>query len=104
MATHEFHTMWQTIHGISFANVAKPILERLCLHFAAWGVYNLKECIKMKPEEIKLDDVEVKEVDLEKEIELIKSDYEQVDVAWNNDFDFIAKHFFELGLKTQKGE
>lgn len=42
-------------------------------------------------------------LDLEKEIELVKGDYEQVDVAWNNDFDFIAKHFFELGLKVQKG-
>ena len=51
-----------------------------------------------------LDILEVKEVDLEKEIELIKGDYEQVDVAWNNDFDFIARHFYELGLKTQKGE
>lgn len=51
-----------------------------------------------------LDTLEVKEVDLEKEIELVKGDYEQVDVAWNNDFDFIAEHFFELGLKTQKGE
>ena len=51
-----------------------------------------------------LDTIEVKEVDLEKEIELVKGDYEQVDVAWNNDFDFIAKHFFELGLKVQKGE
>ena len=47
-----------------------------------------------------LDDLEVKEVDLEKEIELVKGDYEQVDVAWNNDFDFIAKHFFELGLRA----
>lgn len=50
-----------------------------------------------------LDSLEVKEVDLEKEIEMIKGDYEQVDVAWNNDFDFIAKHFFELGLKAMKG-
>ena len=50
-----------------------------------------------------LNTLEVKEVDLEKEIELVKGDYEQVDVAWNNDFDFIAKHFFELGLKA-KGE
>jgi hypothetical protein len=48
--------------------------------------------------------VEVKEVDLEKEIELVKGDYEQVDVAWNDDFDFIARHFYELGLKAQKGE
>ena len=45
-----------------------------------------------------------KEVDLEKEIELIKGDYKQVDVAWNNDFDYIARHFFELGVKAQKGE
>ena len=45
-----------------------------------------------------------KEVDLEKEIELVKGDYEQVDVAWNDDFDFIARHFYELGLKARKGE
>lgn len=51
-----------------------------------------------------LNTIEVKDVNLEKEIELIKGDYEQVDVAWNNDFDFIARHFFELGLKAQKGE
>ena len=51
-----------------------------------------------------LDTLEVKEVDLEKEIELIKGDYEQVEVAWNNDFDFIARHFYELGLNAPKGE
>lgn len=51
-----------------------------------------------------LDTLEVKEVDLEEEIELVKGDYEQVDVAWNNDFDYIARHFFELGLKAQKGK
>ena len=50
----------------------------------------------------KLKNKEVKEVDLEKEIELIKGDYEQVDVAWNNDFDYIARHFFELGLKANQ--
>lgn len=49
-----------------------------------------------------LDTLEVKEVDLEKEIALVKGDYEQVDVAWNNDFDFIARHFFELGLKAKE--
>ena len=49
--------------------------------------------------------IKAKEVGLEKEIELIKGDYEQVDVAWNNDFDFIAKHFFELGIqKAKKGD
>lgn len=46
--------------------------------------------------------IKMKEVDLEKEIELVKGDYEQVDVAWNNDFDFIAKHFFELGIKSEE--
>ena len=51
-----------------------------------------------------LDTLSAKEVDLEEEIELTKGDYEQVDVAWNNDFDYIARHFFELGLKTKKGE
>ena len=51
-----------------------------------------------------LDTLSAKEVDLEEEIELTKGDYEQVDVAWNNDFDYIARHFFELGLKTKKEE
>jgi hypothetical protein len=50
----------------------------------------------------KINILEVKEVDLDKEIELIKGDYAQVDVAWNNDFDFIAKHFFALGLKSKQ--
>jgi hypothetical protein len=49
-----------------------------------------------------INTLEVKEVNLEEEIELIKGDYAQVDVAWNNDFDFIAKHFFELGLKAKQ--
>lgn len=39
---NEFNTLWQIIDGIQFANVAKHIIERLCLHFAAWGSYNLK--------------------------------------------------------------
>lgn len=45
-----------------------------------------------------IDTLETKEVDLEKEIAIVKEDYEQVDVAWNKDFDFIARHFFELGM------
>ena len=45
------------------------------------------------------------DVDLEKEIELVKGDYEQVSVEWNKDFDYIARHFFELGrLNTRKEE
>lgn len=54
-------------------------------------------CGLCKAESI-IDNLEVKEVDLAKEIELVKGDYAQVDVAWNKDFDFIAKHFFELGM------
>ena len=52
--------------------------------------------------------IEVKRVDLEKEIEEVKHNY-KVD---NNrhtsicsaDIEWIAEHFFELGLKAQKGE
>ena len=55
-------------------------------------------------QENELEFIEPKDIDLEKEIELIKGDYKQVDVAWNNDFDYIARHFFELGLKAQKRE
>ena len=53
-----------------------------------------------------LDDLEVKEVDLEKEL----STYLEVVKATDEDIDFVdfAKHFFELGMavssKAQKGE
>ena len=55
-----------------------------------------------------LDGLGVKEVDLEEEIEEVKHNY-KVD---NNrhtsicsaDIEWIAEHFFELGLKAQKGE
>jgi len=54
----------------------------------------------------KLDTLEVKEVDLEKEL----STYLEVVKATDEDVDFVdfAKHFFELGMsvrnKVQKGE
>jgi len=56
----------------------------------------------------KLDTIEVKEVDLEKEKDdywnkLCNSEFGELferDAKW---FDDIAKHFFELGLKVQKG-
>ena len=44
----------------------------------------------------------VKEADLEEDVEKILEEYD-----WNYDkidFDDFAKHFFELGLKAQKGE
>ena len=46
---------------------------------------------------VTMDEQEQPEVDLDKEIELVKGDYEQVGVEWNKDFDCIARHFFELG-------
>ena len=39
---NEFNTLWQIVNGIQFANVAKHIVERICLNFAIWGAYNLK--------------------------------------------------------------
>ena len=51
-----------------------------------------------------IDTLEVKEVDLEEELSEVWKD-------WANEYDIsfvsykkIAKHFFEVGLKTQKGE
>ena len=48
-----------------------------------------------------LDTLEVREVDLEKEI---KFEYNPIDGLSFEEFARIAKHFFELGLKAQKGE
>lgn len=54
-----------------------------------------------------LDTLEVKEVDLEKEIEEVKHNYKvdnnQHTSICSADIEWLAKHFFELGLKT-KGE
>ena len=50
-----------------------------------------------------IDTLEVKELDLEKEIERFLKQYSMLAVG-KKDFTSIAKHFFELGLKAQKGE
>ena len=56
---NEFHTIWQIIDGIQFANVAKYIIERICLHFATWGVYHLKDYIGMSDnEKAKMDSLQ----------------------------------------------
>ena len=47
-----------------------------------------------------LDTLEVKEVDLEKEIDI----YSNALPCRRDDIEIIAKHFYELGLKTQKGD
>jgi hypothetical protein len=48
---NEFHTIWQIVNGMQFANVAKYIIESICLHFATWGAYHLKDYIGMSDEE-----------------------------------------------------
>ena len=54
------------------------------------------------------ENLEVKEVDLEKEIKEIKHNYKVDDNRHTSicsaDIEWLAKHFFELGLKAQKGE
>lgn len=56
-----------------------------------------------------IDDLEVKEVDFEKELDRIWFDNKLGNYFDNDALDFahvrtICKHFFELGLKVQKGE
>ena len=48
-----------------------------------------------------LDTLEVKEVDLEEEIKL---NYNPVDGLEFEEYKRIAKYYFELGIKAQKGE
>lgn len=55
--------------------------------------------------------LEVKEVDLTKEIKNVQHKYKTIDEYENypctmyaNSIEWIAKHFFELGLQAQKGE
>ena len=51
----------------------------------------------------KLDTLEMKEVDLEKELDSMITPELKFHKALPSLFD-VAKHFFELGLKAQKGE
>lgn len=54
---NEFNTMWQLVGQLQFANVAKRIIERICLNFAAWGAYNLRDLGKISEEErVKFDE------------------------------------------------
>ena len=59
-----------------------------------------------------LDTIDVKEVDLEREMDKEWNKCEPIDEGMgleivsieHEQFDNIAKHFYELGLNTQKGE
>ena len=54
--------------------------------------------------ELSLDSHEVKEVDLEKEIDKVwDTDYEDFGISVD-DFYRVTRYFFELGLKAQKGK
>ena len=57
------------------------------------------------------ENLEVKEVNLEKEIKSIQRHYKTIEEYEGysahlsaSDIEYIARHFFNLGLKSQKGE
>ena len=67
----------------------------------SWEYKEAEQLVLLAKEEL-LKDLEVKEVDLEKEMDdyFDKNDKEYT----REDYLDFAKHFFELGLKAQKGE
>lgn len=50
-----------------------------------------------------INTLEVKEMDLDKEIDLVEDKYRGFESLSRTDIIAIAKHFFELGLKAEKG-
>ena len=84
-------TFWKEGQGQDEFN--KP-LTRCAFNAAKNELFELK-CF--------IDTLEAKEVDLEKEIEKCLKQHSMLAVG-KKDFTDIAKHFFELGLKAQKGE
>ena len=88
--------------------IQAKLFEKLALLWAAWGAENLQGIGKIEGE----SDV-VKEVDLEKELNTLDNiHFELNGIAIKGASNYlvveqlkeIAKHFFELGLKAQKGE
>jgi hypothetical protein len=63
------------------------------------NVQNFKDDLLMN-----LDTLEVKDVDLKKEIDLVEDKYRGFESLSRADIIAIARYFFELGLKAQKGE
>lgn len=51
-----------------------------------------------------LDTLKTKEVDLEYEINKVKKMQRNFEIKNDTIVEFCAKHFFELGIKAQKGE
>lgn len=105
---------------ISEAAVVAEIKRRRDLHYKYYvksGVGSIAECKYEEDRDILdfLDTLEIKEVDLEKIINDYFKDWKFDDeldimVKPNNysvsftDLKEIAKHFYELGIKAQKGE
>lgn len=98
---NEFHTMWQIVGEMQFAHVAKAIMEHLCLHFAAWGAYNLKGIGNINEEEKTKMDIKEEPVseELEKEIQRHLKDcldvkFPTTDIeSIKKDVEFTARHF-----------
>jgi len=65
--------------------------------------YEEAEQLVLLAKEELLKDLEVKEVDLEKELDSMITPELKFHKALPSLFD-VAKHFFELGLKAQKGD
>ena len=78
-------------------------------HREEWQYGNSTEA-KYKKEECDdilafLDTLDVKEVDINKEISrFIDANFEKATIGHKLSLRRVAKHFFELGLKAQKGE
>lgn len=104
---NEFHTMWQTVGNMQFANVAKALMERLCLHFAAWGAYNLKNIGNISEEEkAKMDTEELVSKDLEEAIN-VASEKERLHKAENESRFFSQVDFasgFIAGVQWKEGK
>jgi len=71
-------------------------------HYDEWEEGQDSECIAILNI---IDTLEVKEVDLNKEIsQFIDTNFEKATIGHKLSLKRTAKHFYELGLKTQKGE
>ena len=95
-------------HLIDKDALVAEIQKRRNKHFNSGGSPSSEYC--HEDDEILgiINTLEVKEVDLEKEIQDIfqkyKNGYNGLLICKKEDFSVIAKHFFKFGLKAQKGE
>lgn len=91
--------------------VIKDELERLIHNYWFLSSAEAKyRCVVYMELSEWLDGLDVKEVDLEKEIQEVQRNYKTIEeyksypcTMYADDIEWIAKHFFELGLKA-KGE